>query len=244
MSLLRAQQIEFEKTGQLPGTTSEEKKTVLIVGGGSIGKQHTIELLNASLEEHLQVLKGFDSVNRKIEYKKNVLIPEFRGYVSRLEDSGEIHPLLGYYLVWLLDAGEIDEALPYGLWCVENGIDLPERFQSKLPTFFVGEVCKWAEVQLDEDLSADPYISLLFEAVTENDWDIVDKVSAALYRAMGFQAEQSGDLEAAAGYLETAFKMGAQVKTRLGDIKKLLAKNAAAAAEAAEADTAEAPATT
>ena len=223
MSLMLANIKKYEAEGELPGAAPEEKKRVLVVSGGSIGKQQMIELLNDSLEEHLQVLKGFESIQRKIDYKKNVLIPEYRDYVSRLEDSGQDHPLLGHYLVWLLDAGEIDEAVTYGLWCVEKGIDLPERFQSKLPTFFVGEVCKWAEAELADGRSADPYISALFEAVTEHDWDIADKVSAHLHKCMGFQDEQDGRLEDAAVMLQIAMTLGAQVKTRLGIIEKKLA---------------------
>lgn len=223
MSRMLEYQRRFKEKGQLPGATSEEKKTVLVVGGGHIGNQQLAQLLNDSLEEHLQVLKSFEARQRKIDYKKNTLIPEYRDYVSRLEDSGQDHPLLGYYLVWLLDAGEIDEAVTYGLWCVEKGIELPECFQSKLPTFFVGEVCKWAEAELAAERSADPYISILFEAVTDHDWDIADKVSAHLHKCMGFQDEQDGRLEDAAVMLQIAMELGAQVKTRLGIIEKKLA---------------------
>lgn len=222
MSLLLAQQRKFKEQGRTSAADPAEGKRVLITGGGHIGAQQLATMLNDSLEEHLQVLKSFESIHRKIQYKKEVLIPEFRDYVSRLEDSGQDHPLLGHYLVWLLDAGEIDEALPYGLWCVEKGISLPERFQSRLSTFFVGEVCKWAEDQLTGDSSADPYISLLFEAVVSGNWDIADAVSASLYKCMGFQAEQAEKYEEAAEYLDIALSMGAQVKTRLGKIRKKL----------------------
>ena len=239
MSRMLEYQRKFKEQGEATGATPEETKRVAVIGGGSIGKLQIIELLNDSLEEHLQVLKSFEGIQRKIEYKKNVLIPEYRDYVSRLEDSGQDHPLLGYYLVWLLDAGEIDEALPYGLMCVEKGIELPECFKSKLPTFFVGEVCKWAEGELAEDKSADPYISFLFEAVEEHDWDIADNVSAHLHKCMGFQDEQDGRLEDAAVMLQASMALGGKVKTRLDKIQKKLA-----AEPAAEADTAEAPATT
>ena len=229
MSLMLAHQKKIKEQGGTSAADPAAGPKMLVVGGGSIGSQQLAELLTNSLEEHLQVLKSFESVQRKIQYKKEVLIPEYRNYVSRLEDSGQDHSLLGHYLVWLLDADEIDEALPYGLWCVEKGISLPERFQSKLPTFFVSEVCRWSEDQLADGKSADPYISLLFEAVKSHEWDLADKVSAHLHKCMGFQDEQDGRLEDACVMLQAAMGLGAKVKTRLDQIQKKLA--------AAEADT-------
>lgn len=222
MSLLLAQQRKFKEQGRTSAADPAEGKRVLITGGGHIGAQQLATMLNDSLEEDLLALKDYQSIQRKIEFKKNELIPKYKGYVERLKASGQNHSLLGYYLVWLLDAGEMDEAVPYGLYCVKNGVSMPERFQSELKTFFVGEVCKWAADLLEGGKSADPYLFDVFEAVTVGNWDIADSVCANLYRCVGFQFEQAGEIEQAVEYLGIALSMGAQVKTRLKELRKKL----------------------
>ncbi|MBI9109900.1 phage terminase small subunit [Maridesulfovibrio ferrireducens] len=224
MSLMLAHQRKMKEQGQVETDESAVASSakIGIFPGGSVGTQQMAELLTNSLEEDLHQLHEIQAVTRKIEFKKNELIPKYQPYISRLKELNQDHPLLGYYLVWLIDAQDWDEVLSFGSYCVENNISLPERFKSELKTFLVGEFCKWAEAELSADRSADPYIAQIFEMVIEQDWDIADAVTADLYKMMGFQQEQNGELEEAAELLTTALDIGAQVKTRLEKLKKKL----------------------
>ena len=199
-----------------------------VIGSGAagmIGRQQLNALLDNALEEDLRGLKTIKSVERKIEVKRAQLLPKYRDYVARLRGADQAHDLLGFYMVWLFDAGEIEAALDLGFYMAEMGFSLPERFNRDVSTFLADAVLEWADAEYEAERSPEPYFSTLFAHVDGSDdtpaWDLPDALRAKYYRLRGLLDERAGNIEAAVGHLEHAMALGAKVKTKLNDLKRL-----------------------
>lgn len=203
--------------------------------GGNLAGQQLAAFLDAALAEDLAVLKSMASVEDKVAHKRDELIPKYAKYVARLKAEKRPHELLGYWLVWLFDAGAIDAALEHAEWCINAGHPLPERFNSDLRFFIASQVTAWAEAEVTAGRAVEPYFGWLLEQA-ENDskaWNLPDPLRGRMYRVKGLDAERAEDLPVAAAYLKKALNLGAKVKTALEKIHKKIA--AAAQAPAAGA---------
>ncbi len=196
--------------------------------GGTLGKQQHAQLLADSLTEDLKKLHELKSIERKIEMKRTVLLPKYKSHVDELTGADKAAPLLGQYLVWLFDVGDMPRALALGLYCDAHGVDLPERFNRDLHTFMADAVLEWAEAEHTAERSPEPYFSQILEHITdatdEGGWDVPDALRAKFYRLSGFLLEAGGNLAGAKDALTEALKLGAQVKTRLSEVTKALEK--------------------
>lgn len=190
-----------------------------LLGGSQLGT-----FLSASLSEDLAALSSIASVERKIDLKRDTLIPKYRDYAARLMADGQRHELLGYYLVWCLDAGCMEEGLRVAAWAMEQGLPLPERFRASVPLFVASAVVAWAERQHDAGHDFEPYLSQA-QALVDPGGEVPDKVRAGFHRLFGLRAEQGGDLPTAERELQRALELGAKVKTALDGVRKRLARD-------------------
>ncbi|WP_034603577.1 phage terminase small subunit, partial [Halodesulfovibrio aestuarii] len=189
---------------------------------GLVGTQQLLALLVKALEQDLKSLKGINSRERKAEVKRQ-LVEKYTTYVERLKAVSATHDLLGWYLVWLFDIGELDTAVEYGLWCVREGVVLPERFNRDVKTFVADAILEWTDAQFEAGHSVQPY----FAAVLNNadgmccqPWDLPDEVTAKFYRQQGLVLARAEKFTAAVDVLEEALSLGAKVKTALADARK------------------------
>jgi hypothetical protein len=191
-------------------------------GKGTLAGKQLESFLSASLTEDLAALKNMASVERKSEHKRDTLLPKYAPYVERLKESDTGHDLLGYYLVWLFDAGSIDEATQFAGWCLEHGVALPARFQSDIRFFIASQVTEWAEKEEAAGREAQPYFDLIWkQALAEMEtWNLPDDLNARYFRLKGLVAERLGDLVSAEKHLLTALDLGAKVKTALERVQK------------------------
>lgn len=181
-------------------------------------------LVSASLAEDLAALKALNSVERKEAMKRDTLIPKYRDYVERLRAAGSGHELLGYWLVWLFDAGMLVEACEYAAWGLEKDLELPERFQSDIRFFIAAQVIEWAEKEFAAGRSPEPYLSDQYRRQTTEPevWNLPDDLRARYHRLRGLMAEKDGNLALAAAELQSALDLGAKVKTALAEVRKKL----------------------
>ncbi|MEG0414400.1 MAG: phage terminase small subunit, partial [Comamonas sp.] len=107
--------------------------------GRMIGGQH--ELMMAQLHAHLRTLKDIQSVERKIEAKRKMLV-DFEDYVIGVldADGGAQDPLIATMLVWHLDVGEWPRAITLAEYCLRHGLVLPDQYKRNLPTMLLDEV--------------------------------------------------------------------------------------------------------
>lgn len=200
----------------------EKPDTLKVVPSGLIGNQQLGALLDKALEQDLKSLKGINSRERKAEVKRQ-LVDKYAVYVERLKAVSATHDLLGWYLVWLFDIGEMDNAVEYGLWCVREGVALPERFNRDVKTFVADAILEWADAQFDAGHSVQPYFAAVFnhaDGMCCQPWDLPDEVTAKFYRQQGLVLARAEKFTAAVNVLEEALSLGAKVKTALADARK------------------------
>lgn len=234
MSLMRKHQQAAKAVG-----SSEPAGKVLAAGArvlgtmptGLMGGHKLAAMLAASLAEDLKALHNIASVERKADLKRSTLIPKYRDYVDRLMADGQRHDLIGYFVVWCLDAGCIEDGLRVAFWCLEHGQTLPERFKASLPLFVATQILDWAEREYNAERTFEPYLSMVMREIegngpdSETGWDVPDQVKAGFHRLFGLQAEREGKLSLAAQELERAFALGAKVKTALEAVRKRLSRD-------------------
>jgi len=224
MSLFLSHQKKHTNEGEV---VAEMGATPVVATSGLLQGQQLSELLDQSLEQDLAALKDIRSKERKVDVKREELIPKYReDYLPRLRADGATHPLLAWMVIWLFDIEDIEAAIDLALYCLEHEVELPERFKRDMPTFVADAILEWANEQHKEGHSPDPYFSNVMGHIDgfggPDLWDIPDEVRAGYYRLYGLMLEAEGKYAAALDILEIAYELGAKVKTKIGELKKKL----------------------
>lgn len=228
MSLMRRHQ-QAVRAGTVPAR--EESQPTAIIGMVPTGFMAARKLggnISVALQADLQRLSAFKSVERKQELKRDELLPKYAPYVQRLQAEDQRHELLGWYLVWLFDAGEMERGLEYAPWCIANGVTLPEKFRRDVPTYVADAVADWAEPLIAAGQSVEPYLSQFVHMADGmcSQWDIPDVLSARLVKAHADALAGAERWEQAVDAYEIALELGAKVKTVLDKARKQLGKAA------------------
>ena len=183
------------------------------------------QLLDSSLQEDLKRLKEIQSRERKVQAKREQLLPKYEEYVNKLMADQKTHQIIAWYMVWLFDCGEIDSALALTEYCELHSVPMPERIKRKPSVFAADEVLAWAERELDSDRSPNPYFGRMFACIHNNEIDVPDELRAKYYKLAGLiEFERGGELRLAVDHLSKAYELGATVKTVLGKAQKQLDK--------------------
>lgn len=231
MSLMRSHQQAVREAMQTPAAEVIGTGAVVLgtMSTGLVGAQQLATMLENSLTEDLRILHELTSIERKVEHKRDVLLPKYREYMPQLMEAGQPHPLIGNYLVWCLDAGCIEEALTFADWCMLHNQPMPERFRASVPLFCASQVLQWAEREYNAGRSFEPYLTETLARIegTIPDlprWDVDDATCAGFHRLLGLQAEKDDRLADAEAALTRALDLGAKVKTALDGVRKRMAR--------------------
>ena len=155
-------------------------------------------------------------------------------YLPWLEDvylsgsAAETDPVFTTALLWLIDIGELDQAVPYILFAIEHDMKVKDDYRRDLPDLLIEELAE--QYGYGADLSKANHTDLLTLISTVNPdtsmhtLNLTDIIRAKFYKASGERAEEAEDLESAASYYENALKYSEKigVKSRLAAIKKQL----------------------
>ncbi|GFM34214.1 phage terminase small subunit [Desulfovibrio subterraneus] len=228
MSLMRRHQQAVQNGMVVEQQPRKATGVIAVVPTGFMAERQLLTQLTSALREDFARLSALQSVERKQDLKRDELIPKYAPYVERLKREGQQHELLGWYLVWLFDAGEIEHGMAHALWCIDNGVTLPEKFRRDVPTYVADAVADWAKPLVAAGQSVSPYLSDLVHVADGlcRQWDIPDAVSANLLKLHGDACAASERWELAVEAYEAAFELGASVKTVLDKARKQLAKAA------------------
>lgn len=241
--LMRRYQERTRNEGRVVAELPAGKKSAPAApqGKGLLAGKQLEDFLSASLSEDLAALKGLASKEAKARHKREILLPKYAPYVERLKEGGATpasgkHDLLGYWLVWLFDAGKMDEATQYADWCLQHGVKLPERFQSDIRFFIASQVVEWAEGEFNAGRAIEPYWGWIHAQAEQNPeiWNLPDELAGRLCRIKGLDSEKAGNLDLALFYLESALKLGAKVKTALERVQKNIKRPEEGAAQATQ----------
>lgn len=148
------------------------------------------ELLRAAMGQHIADLKDIQSIEQKIE-RKRTIIGDYLSWVDGVLAASALpgfepaeDDILPQALVWLIDVGDFDRALPLAAHFIRFDLSLPERFKRTVATMLAEEV---ADAALKVRKAGGQFDWLVLQRVDEltADQDMHDQVRAKLKKAIG-----------------------------------------------------------
>lgn len=167
------------------------------------------ELQKARLGVDLRRLSEIQSVERKIELKRE-LLPQYREWIEGVlaADSGAEDVILGYAMIWAIDIGDYAYALPLIEYVLRHDHHLPERFDRTAPTLIVEEIAEAAlkllgnakletvgDDKMAQFATSPPILQRIEEIAGE--FDMPDQVKAKAHKALGLACQRAGLLRPA-----------------------------------------------
>lgn len=191
---------------------------------------HDNTVVAATLERDLDRLSAIDDVAKKIELKRNELLPKYLPMVQAYLEAGEQYsnPLLVRCAIWALDVQDMETAMPLIDACIQQQQLAPAHFKRDLPTFFAETIADWAEQQLRAGNSASPYIDAVCGYLANDFWPCTnDIVRGKVFKVAGQLAEAQGDDAEALAYYQQAQRENkrAGCKTRIEKLQQKLGAN-------------------
>lgn len=118
---------------------------VEITGDGATAEELFVARTRHQLDEHRRQLKAIQSVERKIELKREIL-PLYADWIQGVFAApgggprGLHDEITVAVMVWCFDIGAFEEALPIAEYVLRYGLTLPGNFKSSVPVFLVDTV--------------------------------------------------------------------------------------------------------
>lgn len=143
------------------------------------------QLMQAQLADHRRSLKQIQSVERKIEAKREFL-PTYDAWVdgALATGTGGHDLVLTTVMVWHIDAGNYARALEIADYAVEHNLPLPDQYDRNLGTVLIDEIGGAAlagKIPLSEALKVLPEVLDLTHGL-----DAPDQARAKLHKALGW----------------------------------------------------------
>ncbi|MGD8230734.1 phage terminase small subunit [Vibrio sp. TRT 1302] len=157
------------------GTASTEAGSYAL-----LASKDSLHIKLVEFEQDKLVLKEFASIDKKVEHKRNVLIPKYKPMVEAYLEAGEAYqnPIFTDLIVWLFDAEDLDTAISWCIQAIEQGLPTPENLKCNWPTFAVRSVLEWSEAQARNGNSFEPYYGRINEQLLEDEWDVPNQLHA------------------------------------------------------------------
>lgn len=185
------------------------------------------EMLKMSLEKDVRASKEIPRGAERDALRDTTLLPRYQQHAEAYVASGEVYanPVLVQVVMWLFDAGRIEQALPMAALAIEQGQKMPADFKRDLATFTADAVLFWAEQEQKFGRAWEPYFSQVFNQL--QNWKVPDVVRMKFCKFAGKAAFDLQDYQAAVMHLENAEKLStstapAKVGTLLEKARKQL----------------------
>lgn len=175
------------------------------------GQGRAFEMMRAKLATDQRRLKETQSVERKVEIKREIL-PDYVPYISEVleRDAGGQDDVVTTIMLWRLDAGDMGGAMDIARYAIRHGLTMPAHFDRTLPATV-------AEGFAD---TADVPSGLLAEVIDLTaPFDMVDQIRAKLFKAYGV-ALTAVDPNAALAAFRRAFELNDKIGVKR-DIARL-----------------------
>lgn len=174
------------------------------------------ELMLAKLAEDRRRLKGVQSIEKKAEVKRQ-LLPEYQPWIEGVlkGDSGQQDDVFMTALIWTIDVGDIEAALPLAAYAIEHKLVLPDQYQRTTACLIAEET---ADIAL-KGAPVTPTLLLTVAGLTVGE-DMPDEVRAKLHKAIGYAQREAGQLLDAKANLERALALHDKVGVKK-DIERL-----------------------
>ena len=185
------------------------------------------ELMLMQLAEHRRRLKQIQSIERKIEVKRQFL-PEYDAYVQGVlqSNSGRQDDVLMTVLVWYIDTGDILNALDVANYALRHDMQTPDRYERSTACLVAEEIADTALKLMDSENAVSAALLGQAIALTE-EHDMFDQVRARLLKAYGMTLAKSGRQTEAVEPLKRALELDERsgVKKLIEQTEREIKKN-------------------
>lgn len=149
------------------------------------------ELMRARLGVDLRRLKEIQSIEKKIELKRE-LLPEYFEWIAGViaADSGAHDDILVQCMIWLIDVGDFANALILADYVVRHHLELPERFDRTAGTLIAEEITEAALKAFGQSADFDLAVLERVDGLTHAE-DMPDQVRAKLFKARAIHADRA-----------------------------------------------------
>lgn len=143
------------------------------------------ELMLAKLAEDRRRLKEVQSIERKIEIKRQIL-PDYAPWVQGALEAGRggQDAVLMTVMVWRIDVGDFAGALDIAAYALRHGLVLPDQYQRDAATLIAEEIADQALASFAAGSGFAIDVLDRAEALTR-EHDMPDEVRAKLHKALG-----------------------------------------------------------
>ncbi|MHA6717887.1 phage terminase small subunit [Sphingomonas sp. RS6] len=151
------------------------------------------------LVHDMRRLKGIQSIERKVEAKREML-PAYRDWVrAHLQAAAETgtaraEEVIPTIMVWLIDVGEYQGAIELAEHLLHHDLPMPARYQRSTAALVAEEI---ASAALKAQAAGEHFdLDILFavESLTE-DADMHDQIRAKLFKAIGMEMAARAEIE-------------------------------------------------
>lgn len=167
--------------------TAEKEAAQAAASGNQLAGSTGYELMLAKVDADMRRLKDIQSIDRKIEVKRE-LLPDYDAYIDGAiaGDTGVQDDVLMTAMVWQFDVGNFERGLQIAEYALRHKLALPGKYARTLGTLIAEEVSDAAKRKLAaKESTADLIEPLLKTDELTKAEDMPDQSRARLYKAIG-----------------------------------------------------------
>lgn len=167
-------------------TLAAQESEAAASAGVAGGDQY--EQMLAQLAQHERNIRSVQSRERRLPLKEEAL-REYDDYVQGVleADTGAQDDVLMTVMVWSLDVGDIERAMPLAEYALRHGLGTPERYQRNTATLVAEEIAE-AGLREAEAVTVDHLVRA--QELTQA-YDMPDEVRAKLFKASGLAVAEA-----------------------------------------------------
>lgn len=167
------------------------------------------DLVLAQLKAHQRQLKQLQSIERRIEFKRNNF-DQYRPWIegSLATGSGVQDTVISTMLIWAIDIGDYPTALNIAQYVLMHDLAMPEQFTRTPATALVEELAEAAKKARDQKQPFDAEVLKEAHKLT-GEHDMPDPVRAKLLRELG-ELIQEAEPETALEHYNRAIALDSQ----------------------------------
>lgn len=172
---------------------------------GAVPLDNHDRLMLVGLETDLKRLSSIQSHQKRDELKCDELLERYRDYLNQLlHDNNPRTPEIVFWnMTWAIDAEQVEWGIELGKFAIAHDIETPERFRRDIRNVFVGDLSRLA-LKFQKKNCPSVFILDVLLLAEEDDWDLVDEISADLFKASASAYETAEDYVNALKYYEKA----------------------------------------
>ena len=162
------------------------------------GKAAAQKLTKPVEQEFVDAVAELKAMKKRADKEawKKELVPKFRPHVEGLLNNGLDGGVFAWWIVWLIDVGEIAEFIDKGLLAARAGwktiaVGDKKPLERDMDTFVFGEALAWCKAEAKAGRSVEPYFGRCYARVG----DMIDAQAADYHVFAGDQAVRQAEAE-------------------------------------------------